>query len=660
MYALMIYSLKVGACLAVFYLFFKLLLSRETFHRLNRIVVLAAMVLSFILPFCVITIYRELPAAPEMPAAEQLFEASAEPQPEPFPWDKAAALVFLTGAGATLLWTFGSVFGVIRMIRRGRRERLADGTVLVRIGRSVTPFSWCRYIVLSEKDLAENGDAIVLHEKAHLRLRHSVDLLLTDLAGCLQWFNPAMWLLRRERRAIHEYEADEAVLDSGVDAKHYQLLLIRKAAGGRWYSVANSFNHSKLKNRITMMLRKRSSRWAVARVLFVLPLAGLALGAFARTAYVFPDDKGKKENVTILIRNAKIDPSDGKSGNPLILVDGREVKSIDSLSPDRIASISMLKDAASEAQYGEKGRDGVIIVTTKEGGADSQMQTFTYGGNSSSTAVVVRGAGTEPDSLAGRVRTMTYRIDGRRDSLGGDMVWKINGRDVDAGDLEELSGNVRSIRITKDAAVQGEDSAAAEGMMRIMTGQTMQAADAGLKAAEARMQAARAGLDAARRYMSAEEWKRAQKQLETAQKQLDEARAQAKSEISFSEAIAVDMQDSSADTADGGAVGAGAAGGAASETPSYWRVTTGEGTTRVDHSKTESGKTVFTGRVTLHNPSEIPDNYVIFINGEKASKADVLRLAPRKIKRMEVLRGKEAAKEYGAGSEGVIKITTRR
>ena len=657
MYALMIYSLKVGACLAVFYLFFKLLLSRETFHRLNRIVVLAAMVLSFILPFCVITIYRELPAAPEMPAAEQLFEAPAEPQPEPFPWDKAAALVFLTGAGATLLWTFGSVFGVIRMIRRGRRERLADGTVLVRIGRSVTPFSWYRYIVLSEKDLAENGDAIVLHEKAHLRLRHSVDLLLTDLAGCLQWFNPAMWLLRRELRAIHEYEADEAVLDSGVDAKHYQLLLIRKAAGGRWYSVANSF---KLKNRITMMLRKRSSRWAVARVLFVLPLAGLALGAFARTAYVFPDDKGKKENVTILIRNAKIDPSDGKSGNPLILVDGREVKSIDSLSADRIASVSVLKDSASKASYGEKGRDGVIIVTTKEDGADSQMQTFTYGGNGSSTAVVVRGAGTEPDSLAGRVRTMTYRIDGRRDSLGGDMVWKINGRDVDAGDLEELSGNVRSIRITKDAAVQGEDSAAAEGMIRIMTGQTMQAADAGLKAAEAGMQAARAGLDAARRYMSAEEWKQAQKQLEAAQKQLDEARAQAKSEISFSEAIAVDMQDSSADTADGGAVVAGAVGGTASETPSYWRVTTGEGTTRVDHSKTESGKTVFTGRVTLHNPSEIPDNYVIFINGEQASKADVLRLAPQKIKRMEVLRGKEAAKEYGAGSEGVIKITTRR
>ena len=408
-----------------------------------------------------------------------------------------------------------------------------------------------------------------------------------------------------------------------------------------------------------MMLRKRSSRWAVARVLFVLPLAGLALGRSPAPPMFFLMTKVKKENVTILIRNAKIDPSDGKSGNPLILVDGREVKSIDSLSPDRIASVSVLKDSASKASYGEKGRDGVIIVTTKEGGADPQMQTFTYGGNSSSTAVVVRGAGTEPDSLAGRVRTMTYRIDGRRDSLGGDMVWKINGRDVDAGDLEELSGNVRSIRIIKDAAVQGEDSAAAEGMMRIMTGQTMQAADAGLKAAEAGMQAARAGLDAARRYMSAEGGSRRRNSSKRRRSSWTKpARRQSRKSPSPRRSQSICRTPPPILLTAGRS--SRVVGGTASETPSYWRVTTGEGTMRVDHSKTESGKTVFTGRVTLHNPSEIPDNYVIFINGEQASKADVLRLAPQKIKRMEVLRGKEAAKEYGAGSEGVIKITTRR
>mgnify|MGYP002233296207 CR=1 FL=1 len=103
--------------------------------------------------------------------------------------------------------------------------------MLVRTDQPVVPFSWYRYIVMSEKDLAENGEAIVLHEKAHLRLRHSFDLLVTDLAGCLQWFNPAMWLLRRELRAIHEYEADEAVLDS-ASTPRIPVVIIRKAAGG--------------------------------------------------------------------------------------------------------------------------------------------------------------------------------------------------------------------------------------------------------------------------------------------------------------------------------------------------------------------------------------------------------------------------------------------
>ena len=295
MYDLMIYSLKVGVCLAVFYLFFKLLLSRETFHRFNRIVLLGAMVLSFVLPLCVITVYRELPVLPESPAEEAVTTVAVEPPAEPFPWEKLAGGAFVAGAVVTLLGTCRSLFGVVRLVRRGSRERLEDGSVLVRTDRAVTPFSWGRYIVMSGKDLAENGDAILLHERAHLRLRHSLDLIVTDVAGCLQWFNPAMWLLRRELRAIHEYEADEAdeaVLESGVDARDYQLLLIRKAAGGRWYSIANSFNHSKLKNRITMMLRKKSSRWAGAKALLLLPLMGVALGAFAETAYVFPEDKG--------------------------------------------------------------------------------------------------------------------------------------------------------------------------------------------------------------------------------------------------------------------------------------------------------------------------------------------------------------------------------
>ena len=373
------YSLRTGACIAVFYLFFKLLLSRETFHAFNRALVLAATAVSFVLPLCVITVQRTLPARETVstsdeypypayadivtPAADtptdapaegslsaaRVMAASATPLPEDtvapeseetvmpepevmvaplteedilsdhtsaesvaavqpsvseavetsrgveIPWRQIGIVIYLAGVAAVIFVTVRSIVGLHRLMRRGRCERLDDGTTLVRMDENVAPISWCRNIVISERDLRENGAAILAHERAHVRLHHSLDLLLVDLAGAVQWFNPAMWLLRRDLRAIHEYEADAAVIASGVDARSYQLLLIRKAVGGRWYSIANSFNHSKLKNRITMMLREKSSRRTRARALLLLPLAGLALGAFAETVYVRPEDKVTKE-----------------------------------------------------------------------------------------------------------------------------------------------------------------------------------------------------------------------------------------------------------------------------------------------------------------------------------------------------------------------------
>ena len=373
------YSLRTGACIAVFYLFFKLLLSRETFHAFNRALVLAATAVSFVLPLCVITVQRTLPARETVstsdeypypayadivtPAADtptdapaegslsaaRVMAASATPLPEDtvapeseetvmpepevmvaplteedilsdhtsaesvaavqpsvseavetsrgveIPWRQIGIVIYLAGVAAVIFVTVRSIVGLHRLMRRGHCERLDDGTTLVRMDENVAPISWCRNIVISERDLRENGAAILAHERAHVRLHHSLDLLLVDLAGAVQWFNPAMWLLRRDLRAIHEYEADAAVIASGVDARSYQLLLIRKAVGGRWYSIANSFNHSKLKNRITMMLREKSSRRTRARALLLLPLAGLALGAFAETVYVRPEDKVTKE-----------------------------------------------------------------------------------------------------------------------------------------------------------------------------------------------------------------------------------------------------------------------------------------------------------------------------------------------------------------------------
>lgn len=650
MYDLMIYSLKVGVCLAVFYLFFKLLLSRETFHRFNRIVVLGAMVLSFVLPLCVITVYREMPVLPELPAEEGVVATTvAEPLPEPFPWELLAGAAFLVGAAATLLWTLCSLVGVLRLIRSGRRERLEDKAVLVRTEQAVMPFSWGRYIVMSEKDLAENGDAILLHERAHLRLRHSFDLIVTDVAGCLQWFNPAMWLLRRELRAIHEYEADEAVLDSGVDARSYQLLLIKKAAGGRWYSVANSFNHSKLKNRITMMLCKKSSRWAGAKVLLLLPLMGVALGAFARTAYVFPEDKGKKETVTVRVSGVKFS-GDGKQ--PLILVDGREVKTLDSLDANRIESISVLKDSTAVATYGDKGKDGVILVELKKtgepGGAVQAaglkgkvvkiIRTDTAG-KDRADGVRVIGYGTRPKGGTVELNTdgiaKSYQFTVKSNSslksnpayiVDGVQVYKIDS--VDPNEIENISV-LKENSMPSKYADMGYDGVITITTKRAADAKEMsvRTANAALSTGTAGIEAAREGLKQARKYMDSDAWKQAQKALDQAQKELEAAQKETASQLS--------------------------------ETRKALDETAGSVEKITVQGKPENSVSVTTGRVTVSGA--FPEGALIYINGKEAAQADVDALKPGRIKRMTVYKGDEAVKRYGEkGRKGVVEIRARK
>lgn len=392
MEALLTYTWRVAACLAVAWLFFRLLLGRETFCRLNRLVVLALLVLSFLLPLCVITVRREVPIPYEVwvHATEVRSAAAPVSAAAPFPWAALLGGLYLAGVLAAACRMAWSLAAVVRVIRRGRRERLADGVVLVRTPQPVTPFSWGRYVVLAETEPAEEVATILLHERAHVRLHHTWDLLFADLAGCLQWFNPAVWLLRRELCAIHEYEADRAVLEAGTDARTYQLLLVRRAVGTQAFVAANNFNHSKLQNRIAMMLKKRSSRWAAARTLLILPLSALALGAFARTLQVpvvkAPDAAQLPAPVsgTDSAREASLDSSSitivpapeegGKASSapdakpaPLYIVDGEVVEPVrvQNFPTERIAAVTVLKDSSFTVRYGDAARNGVVVISTR-------------------------------------------------------------------------------------------------------------------------------------------------------------------------------------------------------------------------------------------------------------------------------------------------------
>ena len=283
----LVYILKSAVCLAMFYLFYRLLLSKETFHRFNRIALLGVMLLSCLLPLVKVTVEQVSPVNAQVMSMEDLLlmyqwnsEAVVEEGSRPFHWQEGLVLVYFVGLFFVIVRHLWSLGRMLYLIRHSRCERLDNGIRLVVHRRKLAPFSWMRYIVISETDLKESGHHILVHEMAHIHHHHSWDLLLTEACAWLQWFNPAIWLLKQELQNIHEYEADEEVLRQGINAKEYQMLLIKKAVGARLYSIANSFNHSSLKKRITMMIRKKSNPWARVKYLYVLPLATVAVTVF--------------------------------------------------------------------------------------------------------------------------------------------------------------------------------------------------------------------------------------------------------------------------------------------------------------------------------------------------------------------------------------------
>ena len=282
--AFFVYILKSAICLALFYLGYRLLLSRDTFLRFNRFALLSGFVLAALLPLVRVGVEGVSPLGPALEewgriAAPVEPAATASPAVSCYSIGLAIYLMGVLFFIARFLW---GVASLIRLIRAGRRERLADGSWLVLHRLPLAPFSWLRYIFLAEKDLLSKPELILAHEQAHIRMRHTWDLLFTELFLWLQWFNPAAWLLRQELQAVHEFEADAAVLGMGYDSKEYKLLLIEKAVGSSRYTLANSFNHSSLINRITMMQKRKSNPWARMKYAFVLPVAATAMAAFAR------------------------------------------------------------------------------------------------------------------------------------------------------------------------------------------------------------------------------------------------------------------------------------------------------------------------------------------------------------------------------------------
>ena len=375
----LLYVCKVSVVLLVFYLFYRALLKKETFHRLNRIVLVSTAVLSFILPLCVVTIHLPAESAVVVGKVEPFTGALAGGFPVlenvSFPWWHFALIaVYCTGVLYVLARVVVSVCMILKIVGKSKIVMEDDECKVVVSDSNIGPFSWMRYVVLSKDDYMENYATILTHEKAHIRYGHSIELLLVDVISAFQWFNPAIWMLRSDLQDLHEFEADDAVLRSGTNVKEYQYLLIKKAVGKSGYSVANSLNHSILKKRITMMSKSKSPLLRGMRLMYVLPLVCLNIGLQARTVYI-PVDKSN-ENSTELV---------AEQASPLYILryawgEEKEITKteLDKIEPSRISAIEILKDSVAKEKYGKRSANGVFIIKVKVPQEMDQLTVVSY------------------------------------------------------------------------------------------------------------------------------------------------------------------------------------------------------------------------------------------------------------------------------------------
>ena len=290
MEAFLLYNLKVALVLTVFHLFWRLCFRRLTLHRLSRAFLVGILPLSCLLPFCVRTFRQTRPLStvtqvsdlfPEShPLVAEVF--NFQPLEHNTPWLWLLMLAYTAGALWMLVRLILSVRQAVVLIHNAKELSSNGGERVLVSDRTLISFSWFRCIVLARSDLESGRQQIIEHERAHVRLHHSCDLMLVDLFTIFQWFNPLVRLLRADLSAIHEYQADAAVLRKAANPKSYQFLLVQKAAAQLGFTIANPFSGTILQERVRMMSQPASSTSHAWRLLGCLPLLALVLLANAQ------------------------------------------------------------------------------------------------------------------------------------------------------------------------------------------------------------------------------------------------------------------------------------------------------------------------------------------------------------------------------------------
>ncbi len=414
---MMLYVIKAAITLALLYSCFFIFLSKETFHRFNRCMLVGIMLISLVMPMFHFTTSHPTTLNEEVYIVQNYIEHDTTPiivtaqQAQGITWIQALTWIYMAGVVLMLILTLVQAISLCRFMCSGVRHTDTQGNTVILHNNDVPPFSIFRYIVMSVKDYESSRQYILTHEQEHIRLGHTYDLLLLQGMKTLMWFNPFIWFLSRDLKAVHEYEADQAVINQGIDAKSYQQLLVMKVVGNRLQPFTNNLNHGSLKKRIVMMYQKPSNRWLMLKALCAIPVAALTINTFATPIETDPVEDMVKtlettnvptinevtENVLTTVESVdettfaihpvadqygritgfthEGKPADGyfECTAEYVFINGRQATEAELRNYKTLLSNSkfeLLKTANGTAKYNYKDKHGIIVIHTQVASTD--------------------------------------------------------------------------------------------------------------------------------------------------------------------------------------------------------------------------------------------------------------------------------------------------
>lgn len=376
------YFIKVNISIAVVSLLYKYVFKKDTFFKARRWYFLGALLFSFIYPLFSIdglssildflkkpVIVDSMVSIEELSGVAVMDEAVATPLIDGMLILKVSIVVITLLFSLRLLW---QSFVIMKM-KNDSEQHVIHGITYQRMSEKSTPFSFFKWIfVYPEAHSDEKLKQILIHEQVHVKQWHSIDVTLMEVLTILFWYNPFFWILKKEMVINLEYIADSGVLKTGINRRDYQYHLLHLTYPRGNIQLVNNFNVSQLKQRIMMMNSKKTPMKKLLKYVLVLPVAILLVAA--NSVYAQQNEpkelKGKIIGVSATSESGIISLRGINEGDkPLIVIDGKKMDKdfdLNQIEPNEIESISVLKDKSSTDQYGEDGRNGVIIVSTKK------------------------------------------------------------------------------------------------------------------------------------------------------------------------------------------------------------------------------------------------------------------------------------------------------